>query len=412
MTSPQEDAALIEAYRSSRTPARSARAVPPVPVFPFEPLPPLDPETRRRARAVALQANDRYVRSFLEEHSICPFSRGGRIKGQTACFVHFAESTDAQPLIELMAQAAAQPDKGVVQVILPMVSVSADDFRDFCHAVTSAANARLPGGETYAVAPLHPELSYSTRNSHTLIPLFRRAPDPTIQWVRLDALESIYEGRGHKDIYVAPSELAAYLKKPHRQPLFEKIAETNQKMAHRLGLENIEQTLRGIQRGAQEGYRRALLGEEPAVGEPGHEEPGASSRPVHRPPLPPALEEGGRFALAQLHDLPLLSPIRFLVAGVELVAVRTKDGVHVLYGRCPHRAAPLDAALVEGDHLVCPYHGWDFRLADGRSDGVAGAAVHRFSAHVERGHVWVDADEVRRVGADVREVFSPDDVVL
>lgn len=412
MPTPQEDAILIEAYRSSMVHTRSPRPVPAVPVFPFEPLPPLDPDTRRRARAVALQANERYVRSFLEEHSICPFSRGGRLQGQTACFVHFAESTDAQPVIELMTQLASQPGKAVAQVIFPMVSVSADDFRAFCHDVTTAGNARLPGGETFAVAPLHPDLSYNTRNSYTLIPLFRRAPDPTIQWVRLDALESIYAGRDHKDIYVPPSELAAYLKKPPRQPLFDKIADTNQKMARRLGLENIERTLRGIQRGAQEGYKRALLGEEPVVGETGQEQAGALPRPVHRPPLPPVREEGGRFALIQLRELPLLSPTRFLVEGVELVAVRTKDGVHVLYGRCPHRAAPLDAAMVEDGHLVCPYHGWDFRLADGRSDGVPGEGLHRFSAHTHGGYVWVEGDEVRRVGAEVREVFSPDDVVL
>ena len=88
MPSPHEDANLALAYLESKR-APGQRPVPPVPALPFEPLPALDAETRRRARVVALQANERYVQSFLEEHSICPFSRGGRLQGQTACVVHF-----------------------------------------------------------------------------------------------------------------------------------------------------------------------------------------------------------------------------------------------------------------------------------------------------------------------------------
>ena len=103
MTSPHQDAILAEAYlETQRAPGR--RPVPPIPTLPFEPLPALDAETRRRARVVALQANERYVQSFLEGHSICPFSRGGRLQGQTSCVVHFVESSDVQPFLDLMAQ--------------------------------------------------------------------------------------------------------------------------------------------------------------------------------------------------------------------------------------------------------------------------------------------------------------------
>lgn len=412
MPSPHDDAILLETYLNAKHEGVLTRQPPPVPSIPGELLPSLDADTRRRVRAVALAANDRYVQAFLEQHSICPFSRGGRLQGATTRFVHFADSTDAMPIVELMAEVSRQPEKGVVQVILPMLSVAHDEFRQFCHDVTSAANSRLPAGETYAVAPLHPDLPYTDKNSYTIIPLFRRAPDPTIQWVRLDALESIYEGRSDKDIYVHPSEIEAYLARPKREPLYDKIAETNLKMAKRLGIAAVEKTLRDISNDGRAAYARALLGEEPT----GHEAAGSGApearRFVHRAAQPPLRVEGDRVALALLRDIALREPSRFIAEGVELVVIRTKDDLHVFYGRCPHRAAPLDAAIVEAEHLVCPYHGWDFRLSNGKSDGVAGEGIHRFAARVDEGLVWIDVAELRRVRRETHEVFTEHDVVL
>jgi phenylpropionate dioxygenase-like ring-hydroxylating dioxygenase large terminal subunit len=101
----------------------------------------------------------------------------------------------------------------------------------------------------------------------------------------------------------------------------------------------------------------------------------------------------GRWALGPVADLAPRVPTRFVAGEVELVAVRTDEGVHVLHGRCPHRNAPLSDASVEAGSLVCPHHGWDFELATGRSRGIPGEAVARFGAKVEDGLVWVaDAD--------------------
>ena len=35
--------------------------------------------------------------------------------------------------------------------------------------------------------------------------------------------------------------------------------------------------------------------------------------------------------------------------------------------QCPHRGALLDEAEVDGDHVICPWHGYRFSLADGRA---------------------------------------------
>src|ERR1700716_58382 len=77
-----------------------------------------------------------------------------------------------------------------------------------------------------------------------------------------------------------------------------------------------------------------------------------------------------------------------------------KDG-HGRYAamadRCPHRSAQLSKGWVDGNALVCPYHGWAY---DGcgtcvrvpqrpDSGGLKGTAVRTFACSERYGHVWV-----------------------
>jgi phenylpropionate dioxygenase-like ring-hydroxylating dioxygenase large terminal subunit len=69
--------------------------------------------------------------------------------------------------------------------------------------------------------------------------------------------------------------------------------------------------------------------------------------------------------------------------------------------RCPHRSAQLSKGWVDGNALVCPYHGWAY---DGSgtcvrvpqrpaSGGLKGTAVETFACTERYGHVWVALDE-------------------
>jgi len=57
-------------------------------------------------------------------------------------------------------------------------------------------------------------------------------------------------------------------------------------------------------------------------------------------------------------------PFAATLLGVPLVMVRRGGAVSVYLDECPHRGAPLSLGTVEGDELVCAYHGWRFG-ADG-----------------------------------------------
>jgi hypothetical protein len=228
-------------------------------VLPCAPLPVIDTALRAEIEAAAIEANERYITDFLEEHAFCPFSRGGRAQGQTVRYVHYASTTSVAPLIELMAKAAKNPKWMVVQVLLPMIDVDAEEWIRFCNELTVLANASLgSGNDVYAVAAMHPELRYQLSNPGALIPLFRRSPDPTIQWVRLDDLEALYAGRSGETKVVDPSDPESLMQAEEQAPLFERITEANQEMADSLGYNKVEEALAEFATSLRERYQAIL----------------------------------------------------------------------------------------------------------------------------------------------------------
>jgi nitrite reductase/ring-hydroxylating ferredoxin subunit/uncharacterized membrane protein len=90
--------------------------------------------------------------------------------------------------------------------------------------------------------------------------------------------------------------------------------------------------------------------------------------------------------VGSLDELPDGTPVRRR-AGQEPVLVLRRGGqVTVLSDTCPHLAAPLSDGRVEGDDIVCPWHGSRFRLSDGGLvHGPATAPVPCFETRVAGG---------------------------
>ena len=87
-------------------------------------------------------------------------------------------------------------------------------------------------------------------------------------------------------------------------------------------------------------------------------------------------------------------PAYALVGEVDLVVTRYDDSVSVLYGRCAHRGALMSDGFVSGQNLICGLHGWDYRLDTGVSEYNNEEVLPKFTAWVEAGSVYVDADEI------------------
>lgn len=74
--------------------------------------------------------------------------------------------------------------------------------------------------------------------------------------------------------------------------------------------------------------------------------------------------------------------------GTPLAVARRGDDVWVLDGTCPHAEGPLGEGSLRGDALVCPYHGWRFRLSDGACVLGGEGQVQTWPAERRGDRVW------------------------
>jgi len=54
------------------------------------------------------------------------------------------------------------------------------------------------------------------------------------------------------------------------------------------------------------------------------------------------------------------SPVKAQLLDVELVVYRTSEGVVAARDLCMHRGSPLSMGHIQGDEIVCAYHGWRY----------------------------------------------------
>jgi phenylpropionate dioxygenase-like ring-hydroxylating dioxygenase large terminal subunit len=108
------------------------------------------------------------------------------------------------------------------------------------------------------------------------------------------------------------------------------------------------------------------------------------------------------FPVARTQDLDNPRPATLL--GEELAVFRTGGGEAAVTSiRCSHRGGDLSMGSVEGDAIVCPYHGWHWRGSDGvclripalgPMDGIPSKArVPAYRARERWGLVWTCLEE-------------------
>jgi nitrite reductase (NADH) small subunit len=71
--------------------------------------------------------------------------------------------------------------------------------------------------------------------------------------------------------------------------------------------------------------------------------------------------------VASLDDVPPGSTKLVEAGGRDVVLVNCDGQVYALDSRCPHQGGPLYKGTVDGDVLVCPWHGWRWEASTGRA---------------------------------------------
>lgn len=202
-------------------------------------------------RVLALHA--RWTEEFVEALNLCPFARQARLQGRSPVHVLrgvvpcVPEAVDEAPAIEAaQREQLGTTDAEVVQFVFPGLRVDALAWEKIGKAW--AQRLRTHNETGWAVAAFHPDAAYGRRTAASLVPLFRRTPFPTIQWLRLDVLARVREGRNDRERFVAPgsAEFLALLHQPPKPGIAALVADANLVTAERVGIDVLEARLRAL----------------------------------------------------------------------------------------------------------------------------------------------------------------------
>ena len=77
----------------------------------------------------------------------------------------------------------------------------------------------------------------------------------------------------------------------------------------------------------------------------------------------------------------------------EAVALYNVDGnFYATTNTCLHKGGPLGEGMLEGENIICPWHGWQFNVKTGVSPVVPTAKVQTYPVKVEGNDVFVGVE--------------------
>jgi hypothetical protein len=200
-----------------------------------------------------LRINERYLTEVVEGLDLCPFAAGTR----QSYALHRQVLLGSEPRLDLVQPALAAADAAGATIgllIFPrwrLASIEFDRFVDALRTADSNAGAR----PVFAMASFHPEAPFEVDSPLKLVPLFRRAPDPTIQLVRFSSLEAVRSSApGGKFLFDYSPEAFAQLVKRAAPSLSDQIAAQNHQTAMREGIEAILARQRAIKEDRDQSY--------------------------------------------------------------------------------------------------------------------------------------------------------------
>jgi nitrite reductase (NADH) small subunit len=98
--------------------------------------------------------------------------------------------------------------------------------------------------------------------------------------------------------------------------------------------------------------------------------------------------------VADVSDIPVGQGSLVEASGLSLAVFNLGEGrFHAMSPVCPHEDGPLAEGWIEGDAVVCPWHGFDFELGSGRCRVDEQLAVSVYPVRVRDGVVEVDVPE-------------------
>jgi nitrite reductase (NADH) small subunit len=90
-------------------------------------------------------------------------------------------------------------------------------------------------------------------------------------------------------------------------------------------------------------------------------------------------------------ELPPPGEAKEFTVGDKVICVANVEGtISAMDNVCLHQGGPLGQGIIEGDKLVCPWHGWQYDPKTGQAAHNPAARVDVYPIKVENSDVMID----------------------
>lgn len=204
----------------------------------------------------AIRVYRRYQSEIVEALKLCPWAERARLDRRVEERVLDWTPSDVEPPIRAIEELARIPRVEIGLLLFPTARVERLEFERFVsRLVAEDARRRELGTAPFAMAAFHPEAEADLSDPERLISFLRRTPDPTIQLIRVEALDRVRGGFSDGTAFVDINFLATLdQSREDTLPLRERIARANHKTVERLGVAEFERRLSAIRRDRDAAY--------------------------------------------------------------------------------------------------------------------------------------------------------------
>ncbi|MFY9742442.1 MAG: Rieske (2Fe-2S) protein [Candidatus Sulfotelmatobacter sp.] len=90
-------------------------------------------------------------------------------------------------------------------------------------------------------------------------------------------------------------------------------------------------------------------------------------------------------------ELPFIDEAKEFPCGSKTICVANVNGVYsAMDNVCPHRGGPLGQGMIEGDQIVCPWHGWAWNVKTGVAEQDSSMKVAVYPLKIENSDVLIE----------------------
>lgn len=97
--------------------------------------------------------------------------------------------------------------------------------------------------------------------------------------------------------------------------------------------------------------------------------------------------------IAEKKDIPEGTGVALDVEGKSIALFNVGGTFHAMDNTCKHRGGPLGEGSLEGEEVICPWHGWQYNVTTGECTTDPSAHQKKYMLQIEGENILADLSE-------------------